>query len=183
MHRDGPVEGAVHGVLGPGRAVPRRVLPPGHLVGNKCGAEDVHVPVSVHIRRMHRVGPVEGAVHGVLGPGRAVPRRVLPPGDVGGIRRGAEDVPVHIRRMHRVGRVEGAVHGVLGPGRAVPRRVLPPGDLVRVKLCGAEDVHVPVPVHIRRMHRVGRVEVAVHGVLGRERHVRRPQAPGKKTAR
>ena len=166
------VEGPVDGVLHPGRAVPVYVcvLPPRDVVGIERRAKHIEVAVAVHVGGKDGMSAVEVHVDGALGPGRAVPGRVLPPRDVAGKDRRAEHievaVAVHIGGKDGTSVVEVPVDVVLGGihGIAMDRFVLPPRDVVGIDR-RAEHIEVAVAVHVGGKDGKSEVEVPVDGVL------------------
>ena len=180
IHRPRPVEGRVHRVARPRRSIPGRILPPRNSIGVFRRAQHIQIPVSIHVRRMHRPRPVETRVHGMLGPRTPIPRSVLPPGDHIGTECRAQhiqiSIPVHVRRIHRCRAVERSIHTVLRPRAPIPRRVLPPGNRVGV-LRSTQHVQIAIPIHIRRVHRPHRIERSIHSVLGQRAPVTRRILP------
>ena len=151
VYSNGPIEVGIDRMFGPRSSVSRRILEPRHVVEIVRRGQDIQIAIPVHIRRIHRIHPVEIHIHRMSRPGTPVSRRILEPRHVVGIVRRTQQIQIaitiHIRRIHRMRAVEAAIHCVLCPRTPIPRRVLPPRDIIGNR-CRAQHIQIAVAVHI-----------------------------------
>ena len=167
MRENRIVEVTVDQMRRPRTPIPYIILPPGDIVSRMSRADDIHIPIPVHIRRIHESRTQQVAFDEMGRPRAPIPHLILPPGDVVGLVGGPEHIhipiPIHIRRMHGNGPIEVTVDQMGRPRTPISYIVLPPGDIIG-KCRRTEDVHIPIAVHIGGVHEPHPIKASIDQV-------------------
>ena len=181
MDADRPTECSVNSMSRPRTTISRCILPPRNSIPIVCRTRYIQIAIPVDIRRVHPERSVDDR-HIVRRPRAAVTRRILPQDDLVLYRPRSQHIhipiAVHVGSVHRMRPVERPIHEVRRPRTTVTRRVLKPGDLI-VGIRSTQHIHVPIPVHIRRIDTIGLTERCLYILLGpRAAVTRRILPPG-----